>query len=264
MVLTPDVNLVGRPPSLYKITLELLDTVSKKQISAEDLLIETIRQLIIFREERQQRIKSLLKNLKGSNDKTPLSSEAIISLIQQHLQCKGSSRLPVLVIAAAYEAAKKHLGERVLPLKAHTSADKQTGALGDVQITLLQKNDIVTAYEMKNKKVTHEDIDRALQKIAESQWKVDNYVFVTTEEIEEGILEYAKTLYETTGGIEVAILDCISFIRHFLHLFHRLRMQYLETYQNLVLQEPESAVSQPLKEVFLALRQSAESTEANG
>ena len=38
-------------------------------------------------------------------------------------------------------------------------------------------------------------------------------------------------------------------------------MQYLDAYQELVLAEPESAVNQPLKEAFLALRQAAESGE---
>ena len=38
-------------------------------------------------------------------------------------------------------------------------------------------------------------------------------------------------------------------------------MQFLEAYQELVLAEPETAVSQPLKEAFLAMRQAAESNE---
>jgi hypothetical protein len=50
----------------------------------------------------------------------------------------------------------------------------------------------------------------------------------------------------------------ISFTRHFLHLFHRLRRKFLETYQELILAEPQSALSQPLKEAFLAMRQAAE------
>jgi DNA adenine methylase len=53
-------------------------------------------------------------------------------------------------------------------------------------------------------------------------------------------------------------LDCIGFIRHFLHLFHRLRAEYVEAYQTLLLAEPESAVPQPLKEAFLSLRHVAE------
>lgn len=43
-----------------------------------------------------------------------------------------------------------------------------------------------------------------------------------------------------------------------LHLFYRLRMSFLEAYQELVLVEPGSTVSQPLKEAFLAMRQAAE------
>ncbi len=84
---------------------------------------------------------------------------------------------------------------------------------------------------------------------------------MTTDEIDPRVQEYAKGIYDETGGIEVIILDCIGFLRHFLHLFHRIRMNYLEAYQNLVLNESHSAVSQPLKEAFLALRQAAESGE---
>lgn len=69
-------------------------------------------------------------------------------------------------------------------------------------------------------------------------------------------------VYARTGGIEFVVLDCIGFLRHFLHLFHRLRMQFLEAYQELVLAEDESAVRQPLKEAFLALRIAAESANA--
>ncbi len=61
-----------------------------------------------------------------------------------------------------------------------------------------------------------------------------------------------------TGGIEFVILDCISFLRHFLHLFYRLRMQFLEAYQTLLLAKPESAVRHELKVSFLALRRAAE------
>jgi len=71
-------------------------------------------------------------------------------LIEQRLAPRHSSRLPVLVVAAAYRAASAKLGEKVLRLLAHTAADKQTGALGDVEITLLGDNKAVTTYEMKD------------------------------------------------------------------------------------------------------------------
>ena len=144
---------------------------------------------------------------------------------------------------------------------AHNAADLQTKALGDVEICLVGDEHVVTAYEMKMKRVTVDDIDTALQKIARAKSEIHNYVFITTEEIDALVADYASKFYEKTGGTEIAILDCIGFIRHFLHFFHRLRVEFLDIYQELVLGEPDSAISQPLKEAFLTLRKAAESDE---
>jgi hypothetical protein len=114
---------------------------------------------------------------------------------------------------------------------------------------------------MKSKRVVQDDVDRALQKILNVSPHIDNYIFITTGTIEPMVCEYAASMYEKTNGTEIAILDCIGFVRHFLHLFHRLRTTFLDCYQDLVLHEPDSAVSQPLKEAFLTLRQAAESDE---
>lgn len=166
ITLTKGINLVGRPPQLYKFVLKLLDAIYTDKIQANDMLLEIIRCLIIVKNERQQRIDSLIKSLKTTEDSIPLSSEDIVILLEQHLKLKGTSRLPVLIIAAAYKAAEKNLGERVLALHSHNAADIQTGALGDVEITLINDDQIVTCYEMKDKRVTNEDIDRAFQKIS--------------------------------------------------------------------------------------------------
>jgi DNA adenine methylase len=110
---------------------------------------------------------------------------------------------------------------------------------------------------MKDKRVTITDIEIALQKIHKINDKIDNYIFITTDVIENEVFDYAKGLYEKTG-VEFSVLDCIGFIRHFLHFFHRKRNDFLNIYQNMVLDEPTSSVSQPLKEAFLALRRSLE------
>ena len=260
IVLTPDINLVARPPRPYRFVLQLLSDVQTGKVSAEDLLAETIRWLLIIRDENMQRVNTMLANLKSSEDTIPLSSEAIVVLIEQHLKCQNASRLPVLIVVAAYQAASKQLGERVLSLESHNAADEQTGSLGDVQVTLIGDDNVITAYEMKTRRVTQNDISYALQKLDR---RIDNYIFITTEEISEQVKNFAASIYERTGGIEFVVLDCIGFLRHFLHLFHRLRMQFLEVYQELVLTEPESAVRQPLKEAFLALRLAAESANAS-
>ena len=257
--LTKDVTLIGRPRQLYVSTVELLDDVYQNRVSAKALLVDAIRILIKFKEEKQQRMQTLLTALQSGQDSLPLSSEQIVTLIQQHLACKNSSRLPVLVVAAAYKAAGMCLGEQVKALNAHNAADLQTGALGDIEICLTDENNVITTYEMKTHQVTIDDIDIAVQKIAQHKERIHNYIFITTVNIDPSVFEYAKKFYEQTGGTEIAILDCIGFLRHFLHFFHRIRLDFLEKYQELVLAEPDSAVGQPLKEAFLALRHAAES-----
>ncbi len=259
-ILTPEMTIVGRTKDLYRLALQLLTDVQTGMVSAADLLAETIRWLLIVRNEKLLRMETLLAGL-GSGI-TALSSEGIVSLIEQHLNIPGASRLPVLVVAAAYQAAENHLGERVLPLHGHNAADKQTEALGDVEIILVDEDDVITCYEMKSRPVNRNDIDNALQKLIDAGKSVDNYIFITTETIEQNVKEYAASCYDRTGGIEVVVLDCIGFLRHFLHLFHRLRGEFLEAYQRLLLAEPDSAVSQPVKEAFLALRQAAENSSS--
>lgn len=258
-VLTPDLELEGRPREVYLASLQLLTDVHETGVAPEDLLAETIRQLIIVRDEKRQRMESLLAGLTATQSGIPLSAEAIVTLMDQHLASRGASRLPVLIVAAAYMAVSPYLGEQILPLEAHNAADSQTNALGDVQVILANDDRIVTCYEMKMKRVTINDIDQALQKIIQVSQKLDNYIFITTDTISQEAQDYARSVYERTGGIEIVVLDCLGFLRHFLHLFYRLRMQFLDAYQSLVLAEPDSAVSQPLKEAFLVLRQAAES-----
>lgn len=259
--LTSARDLVGRPRDLYKKTLLLLEDVAEERIAAETVFVESVRVLLQMRDEKLKRMASLLESLKHIEGALPLSSEAIVELIKQHLACKNASRLPVLVVAAAYQAAGERLSESLLPLNSHNAADLQTGSMGDVEICLVGDDAVVTAYEMKMKRVTVGDIDCAVGKIARAPKRINNYLFVTTDTIDPDVVEYANKFYEETGGTEIAILDCIGFLRHFLHLFHRIRADYLDAYQTLVINEPDSAVSQTLKEAFLALRQAAESDE---
>lgn len=259
--LTTDRELIGRPRDLYKKTLQLLEDVAESRIAADVLFVETVRVLLQLRDEKLARMASLLDALERGEGALPLSSEAIVTLISQHLACKNASRLPVLVVAAAYEAAGTRLTESMLPLNSHNAADLQTGSLGDVEICLVGDDAVVTAYEMKMKRVTQDDIDAAVTKIVRETKRIHNYLFVTTDAIDPVVAEYAATFYEKTDGTEIAILDCVGFLRHFLHLFHRIRSDYLNAYQTLVLNEPDSAVSQALKEALLALRQAAESGE---
>jgi len=259
--LSTDLEIIGRPRKVYIDTISLLHFVEDGKIDASELLVDVIHRLILIRNSKKESLSKKLEELKNHSAEIILSSEETITLIEQHLSCKHSSRLPVLIVAAAYNAAKNRIGEQIRPLLSHTAADEQTGSMGDVEVCLINDENVRTVYEMKMKKVLREDIDRAIQKIANGGESIDNYIFITTDEIDENIFEYAKSMYEKLGQREIAILDCIGFLRHFLHFFHRLRRRFIDEYQELVINEPESAVRHELKEVFLHLRQVAETRE---
>ncbi len=259
--LSMHLEIVGRPRKVYADAISLLHCVQDGEIDPRELLVEIMHRLIVIRDTKKESLGRKLEELKDHSAEVLLSSEETISLIEQHLSCKYSSRLPVLIVAAAYNAAKDRIGERIRPLLSHNAADEQTGSMGDVEVCLINDENVGTVYEMKRKKVLREDIDRAVQKIANGGESIGNYIFITTDEIDENIFEYAKSRYEKLGQREIAILDCIGFLRHFLHFFHRLRRRFIDEYQQLVLNEPESAVRHELKEVFLHLRQVAETRE---
>ena len=259
--LSIDLELIGRPRKVYTDAISLLHCVHDGQIDASELLVEVIHRLTVIRDSKKESLSKKLEELKNHSAEVVLSSEETIALIEQHLLCKHSSRLPVLIVAAAYNIAKNRIGEQIRPLLSHNAADEQTGSMGDVEVCLINDENVRTVYEMKMKKVLREDIDRAIQKIANGGESIDNYIFITTDEIDENIFEYAKSMYEKLGQREIAILDCIGFLRHFLHFFHRLRRRFIDEYQKLVINEPESAVRHELKEVFLHLRQVAETRE---
>lgn len=246
-----------RPKEVYYDMMDIIEYVQKFPQYAKSVLLEIIRLLFVVKSENQLRIEQLLQKIVRDKSSIGLSSEAITNLLKQHLACKGSSRLPVLIIAAAYDAVQELIKEIHKPLFAHNAADSQTGALGDIEIIINTSEQVATCYEMKKKRVSIDDINIVVEKISNYCGKIDNYIIITTDLITNEIREFAATFYDKIG-VEIVVLDCVGFINHFLHFFHRYRIAFLNNYQALVLAEPDSSVSQPLKEAFLNLRRVAE------
>lgn len=256
--LTSGLALEGRPREVYAAALRLLEVVATDRLSAEKMISAFFGVLWLIKQENHSRMQQLLSELRIAGQESGLSSEEILTLLEQHLKCGNSSRLPVLMIYAAYGSLAHVLEESVLPLESHNAADLQTGSLGDLEIIWNASGAKTTCYEIKTKRVSRSDIDIALAKVLNSRATIEQYLVITTHSIEVEVADYASSLYESTG-IEWAVLDGLQFIRHFLHFFHRYRHRFLERYQELVLAEPESAVSQPLKEAFLSMRRAMES-----
>jgi DNA adenine methylase len=257
--LTLDVMLEGRPREIYRAAQLLFDRVEAGVLEAQALLTEMMRILIAVRDENRSRLNTLLTQLQVDQADLPLAVEDIIQLMEQHLNSKGASRLPVLMIAAVYDTIADYLGERILDLQSHNAADRQTGSLGDLEIALRDDDNIVTVYEMKLRPVTLSDITIALEKLKRTGLRPSNYIFITTHPVAPEISAYCRSMYPITGGVEVVVLECIDLLRHFLHLFSHLRTEFLDAYQRRLLIEPDSAVSPSVKEQFLTLRFAAQS-----
>ncbi len=248
--LEPDVRLSGKPREPYDAFISLLQLVQNGLLDAKALLTEVIRQLILLKKEQQQQISLLIQR---ADTQSELSAESIIQIVSKHLESRRSSRLPVLLITAAYDVAQEYLRKRPKPLHPHTAADIRAGTIGDLEVEFATDNRMAVVYEMKARRITPADLDRAAQKV--TAIKVEQYVIVTTVPVDTAVHEHAKKLSEQSET-EFMILDCINFIKHFIHLFYELRIKFLNRYEQLLLQEPESAVSHELKRKFLELRAS--------
>lgn len=245
----------GRPREVYRDAARVLEAL-QAGLKAEDVLAFALRELLALRDARARELADALAS--AGTGRQILSTEDVLTLLEQHLKSKNASRLPVLLVAALYRTLGELAGEGALSLGAHNAADLQTGALGDVEVELLsQPGRVVTAYEVKARAVTLDDIQHAASKVTSAAAKPENYLFVTTHPVDRDVAEYACTLHDQLG-VEFAVLDAMSFARHLLHFFHRYRLNFLEAYQALLLAEPDSAVRPELKMSWLALRTAAE------
>jgi len=213
----------------------------------------------IMKDNQSFQLDKALDSLKYSECTIPLSSEDIVKLMGQHLMSPYSRQLQILVVAAAYKVAEQNLGEHFLPLQALDAIDLPMQSFGDLPMAHIDDYRGVTVYELKAKRVEKEDINVAIEKVKETSSSIDHYIFITTDEINLEVKGYAASMYKLTAGIEFVILDCIGFIRHFLQLFYRIRIDFLDAYQDSLFAEPKRAVPPGLKVSFLALRRLYES-----
>ena len=112
VVLTRDIHLGGESPELDDAFLAVITAIHDGIISAEDVLAETVRNLLQIKSARAAEIAASMASLRQPGAEAALSAEGIVTLLQQHMRSPYTSRLPVLIVAAAYTAAAPFLQER--------------------------------------------------------------------------------------------------------------------------------------------------------
>lgn len=135
---------------------------------------------------------------------------------------KGASRLPVLALYSIYavllDELTRYNGKILKPLEAHSAADAQTGAIGDIEIT----NEDGTAFEAVEVKhglpITKAMVDSAKQKIRGSQ--VDRYYILTTHSQHEPDDEVLKEVENVKKllGCQLIVNGVIPSIKYYLRL----------------------------------------------
>ena len=135
----------------------------------------------------------------------------IVNVFKQHFfnhykNSKGASRLPVLALHAIYsvmvEEIDRFQGKTLMPLQEHSSADSQTGAVGDIEIVDAGSKQVFEAIEVKHNIALSENIIQAVRdKIMDKA--IDRYYILTTHQNCEPDASLAKLI----ANIK-ALYDC--------------------------------------------------------
>ena len=138
---------------------------------------------------------------------------------------KGASRLPVLALYAIYICMLKEMGrfdkKELKPLEAHSAADSQTGAIGDIEI-IDESGTLFEAIEVKHDQViTVAMVDSAKQKMRGSQ--VDRYYILTTHEQHEPGEDVQKEVEDVKKllGVQLIVNGVIPTIRYYLRMLEK-------------------------------------------
>lgn len=152
-----------------------------------------------------------IKNRESKNIKLAIPRtndiDKIVSLFESHFfasyRGKGGSRLAVLGMFSVYKVmiseVGRYRGKELLPLKEHSAADEQTGAVGDIEIS--DGNGIFEALEIKHEiPISLKMAIDAEQKIMNK--KVDRYYILTTHQkcsSDEDTINIIKRVQEMYG-----------------------------------------------------------------
>lgn len=177
-----DKNYPGsiKPDELKSVFLVLLENI-QNGADCKEYLNFILQGLII---KRNKQVIDLAKP-------TTLSINSILKILGEHFNSQykadGASRLPVLAFYAVYQClikeAKRFGGKELLPIESHTSADKRSGRIGDIDI-IDEKGRTFESVEIKH------GIEISFQLILDAYSKfqstrVTRYYILTTAELTE-------------------------------------------------------------------------------
>jgi DNA (cytosine-5)-methyltransferase 1 len=219
------------PKELKPVFLELLDHI-ENGADCEKYLDFLIQGLII---KRNLQAIDLAKP-------TTLSISSILDLLEKHFngtyKAEGASRLPVLAIYASYQCliqeTKRFASKELLPIESHTSSDKSSGRVGDIDI-LDEKKRTFEAVEVKHGiSITLQLVQDAFEKFKTTP--IDRYYILSTATPDKE--EYKKIEAEiqrikNVHGCQLIVNGIMPTIKYYLRLLDK-TSEFIENYVNLI------------------------------
>lgn len=221
-----------KPTLIKKAFLEIINEVQVEGLNAKSVLSILFDSLIKQRD-------SLRIDLAKPHS---LSIMDIIKLLEKHFNyrytCSGASRLPVLAIYAVYQCmisqVERYKGKVLCPLESHTSADSQSGRIGDIDVDNADK----TAFEGVEIKheipITEQLITDSYEKF--KAYKTDRYYLLTTANMDsadwDSINNEIKRI-RMIHGCQVIVNGVYSSLKYYLRLLND-SAEFIDNYVELL------------------------------
>lgn len=244
-----DMNYPGaiRPENLKQSFLRVIEYIqSTEKLEHQNLLNYLLARLI---EQREQKRLVLA---------TPqnLSIKQLLTLLERHFSYKykfdGVARLPSLALYAIYQVLvgemKRFDGCSLLSLESHTSADRQSGRMGDLDVVDAQGTPF-EAVEVKFEiPITLTHIETAYEKFMGTGIK--RYYILSTQGVAKGEqiqIEECINDIKNSHGCQVIVNGIYTTLRYYLRLIEDPAV-FIEKYTYLL--EQDTAIKYEHKEVW--------------
>lgn len=185
-----------------------------------------------------------------------LTIQTALKLIQKHIEYKyntsGGARLPNIAIYSAYKTAinassGRYLEKDLIDLNSHTSSDKSSKSIGDIQINDNHGNPF-EGIEIKARPIEPFMLEVIYKKIQEFS-TVERYYLLTTEEddvVDEVAIQKAIHDIRLKHGCDVIVNGVYTTLKYFLRLSST--DDFIKLYTSLM--ENDDAIKYEHKEIW--------------
>lgn len=173
---------------------------------------------------------------------TTLPISIILELLESHFnykyQAEGASRLPVIAIYAAYQTlikeVKRFNEKELLPLESHTSSDKRSGRIGDIEISDKRQRPFEAVEVKHGIQITLQIVKDSYEKF--NKTPVERYYILSTSPSTENELKLINTeilRIKNTHGCQLIVNGIMDTIKYYLRLLSN-TYEFIENYVNLL------------------------------